>query len=347
MAAPATLVDVPNEFQCIITADVMTDPVRTDCPAPDGHIFERLALANWFRTNLELQCPICRRIVTSAVPDEQMAQRIQNEFVRVNDANAQHFARTRQHMLSDPAYAQVRGQPVIPQAPAVRPRRAEEEYPLQDPFLFRIFFEGFPPREPIPVRREPEIPANVFVRGWRYVRNQFQRLSQIIRGIRPHPIALYFQARQLVRDENLLAAEQIADTNPDINLKDISYEEITYGYIRRGRNNFNLNEAERVATKITNTTRKDRLLGSVASACGRNRNYAQSLRVISNITSPLRRVGQFCLLGLTTMINTFGIILSSLGLFLLIRTGLVLTLGVFSLLIFPIRFVLNRLRERA
>ena len=91
---------IPDEFICPITLDVMTNPVRANCvkekpketsslssptfsldsdDSCSGHFFERNALAAHLRKNSNL-CPSCNQIITKAIPDKALAERITREF---------------------------------------------------------------------------------------------------------------------------------------------------------------------------------------------------------------------------------------------------------------------------
>ncbi len=82
-----TLVDddnIPNEFYCSISQDIMTDPVKT----VDNHTYDRLSIEKWFEhrvtsplTGLELES-------TTLVPNDELREQIQ-KFVSIQIEKAQ------------------------------------------------------------------------------------------------------------------------------------------------------------------------------------------------------------------------------------------------------------------
>ncbi len=158
---------VPEEFVCPITFDVMTNPVRTNCveekpkkstslfshiftrnsdDSCSGHFFERNALAAHLRKNNN-NCPSCNQIITKAIPDEDLADRITREFASKQPS---HFQAAKTEVSLN--YGNMKDLPIIPDAPAtetpgfsnIGPSAEEEprpygESPVSAAFSHRAF----------------------------------------------------------------------------------------------------------------------------------------------------------------------------------------------------------------
>jgi len=76
---PASVnIEIPPEFKCPITQDLMIYPIRTNC----FHAFEKSAIERWVTQNGT--CPNCRVYITTIIPDQDLTRRIEI-FVRENN----------------------------------------------------------------------------------------------------------------------------------------------------------------------------------------------------------------------------------------------------------------------
>ena len=120
---------IPQDFTCPITSDIFIDPIKTDCPTSEtGHIFEKLALANWFRQKQSCTCPLCRHSVNTVLPDEALARRILNEFIRFNHKNDRYFNSVKKDLERN--FRHLINQSVIPQ-PKINSRVPRQRVPRQ------------------------------------------------------------------------------------------------------------------------------------------------------------------------------------------------------------------------
>ena len=76
--------NIPNEFYCSISQDIMTDPVKT----VDNHTYDRLAIEKWFEHRVT--SPLTGLVLesTTLVPNDILRDQIQN-FVRIQIAKSQ------------------------------------------------------------------------------------------------------------------------------------------------------------------------------------------------------------------------------------------------------------------
>ncbi len=120
---------IPKEFECPITLDVITDPVRTNCNdekhlgfftrffsknlPSNGHAFDKWALADYIRRNLENpKCLVCNKKITKAVADKKLAQKITKEFTNLSDKHKKHFKAAKKAILLN--YFHMRNHLVFP-----------------------------------------------------------------------------------------------------------------------------------------------------------------------------------------------------------------------------------------
>jgi hypothetical protein len=110
--------DFPNEFKDPISYSLMIDPITISNPKGKdgekcGHIFDRLALAKWFRTAEDITkptCPYCRSKVTKDTPNEALKQKIE-KWVKDNGF-IQEFEKDKKTQLTE--YKDFVGVRVIP-----------------------------------------------------------------------------------------------------------------------------------------------------------------------------------------------------------------------------------------
>eukprot|EP01027_Heterolobosea_sp_BB2_P013472 GEZU01019437.1.p1 GENE.GEZU01019437.1~~GEZU01019437.1.p1 ORF type:complete len:476 (-),score=80.38 GEZU01019437.1:142-1443(-) len=72
-------IEVPPEFLCPITHDIMRDPVIT----VDGHVYDRMAIARWFATHSPPTSPLTNQKLesTQLIPNTKLKQQIE-QFVK-------------------------------------------------------------------------------------------------------------------------------------------------------------------------------------------------------------------------------------------------------------------------
>ena len=91
--------NIPQDFICPISSDLMVDPIITNFI----HNFERLHFLRWITESVtrEVTCPLCRTKITSYGTDENLQERIQDEFLKVNRANILYFQNLRSQIYPD------------------------------------------------------------------------------------------------------------------------------------------------------------------------------------------------------------------------------------------------------
>lgn len=95
-----------EDISCQLTAGVFVEPVITNC----GHTIEKIALAKHLKDNNT--CPFCRTIITSAVPDIELAKKIQKLFVEYSPEKKKIFEDQKNALLADSRYFEVRDEPL-------------------------------------------------------------------------------------------------------------------------------------------------------------------------------------------------------------------------------------------
>lgn len=122
---PTEDVRFSEDFKGPITRELMIEPTKTTCRQGDGktvfHVFEKLALMTYLRSSSgrDQLCPMCRANITSAVPDEALARKIQNEFIRLDRNNQRYFEKVKRDLRRDPSYPYLRNQPIFPTPPVI------------------------------------------------------------------------------------------------------------------------------------------------------------------------------------------------------------------------------------
>ena len=319
---PGIQVNIPDEFSCPITQDVMISPVRTNCPAPlnnrnfQGHVFEKLALANWFRQpRMQARnCPVCRKHITQVVPDTQLARKIQNEFVNVTQANKEYFERTKQELNND--YRHLINQRVIPQTfqrfisslPFQRVPQfniVSEELAIQN-MLLSLFSEqnNTPPSTDTTNRSSSSFRDRIKT----FVRNALNKVERFFKNLFPRPktsFELYSEVDRLVYNGDLLQAQRVALQITEPEWKNLSFQEITNAYIRlRPFNLDNLEEAQKNAELISDASMKNDLLSYIAKGFLKIENYRKALQATSKINHFWTRMKLYSLLPIFYILNT-------------------------------------------
>ncbi|NGX62607.1 MAG: hypothetical protein KR126chlam6_00005 [Candidatus Anoxychlamydiales bacterium] len=104
-------IKIPTEFvDDVFTLEVMVDPYKiVDC----DHGFEKLAIKKhlYFYDRV---CPKCRAEISKIVPDEELAKKIQEEFVAISEANKTYFDKIKTALGNDKDYDSVRDKPDMP-----------------------------------------------------------------------------------------------------------------------------------------------------------------------------------------------------------------------------------------
>lgn len=289
---------VPDHFRDPMTLDVLIEPVNTNCPAPpgnqdfEGHVFERLALAHYFRQTPGQTCPLCRHHVTAVTNDNALAERIQNEFVRtngrINPQNEEYFNSVRNELQR--TYGHLASQPVIP--PRQPPRENFDPYRMQP---YTQFVEN-----PSTIRRITFRSPNYINRMWK---NFINFITNFFNTILFRPNNYFLRVRQCILNGNLSRAFEIAQRLPSSKLRDLSYFEIVCAVFRGGYKIENFNEVLRVINLIDNISIKNFLYASIVKVHALNENYSLAIKTMKNIPSIAKKTWLFFVIGCFVFIN--------------------------------------------
>ncbi|NGX48853.1 MAG: hypothetical protein K940chlam5_00445 [Candidatus Anoxychlamydiales bacterium] len=269
--AADTTVLTEDDISCTITGGVFIEPVKTNCE----HRIEEIALARHLRD--DKHCPFCRAIVTSAVPDVELTKKIQDQFVKVhgviNEDNKKIFDDQKQALLDDARYNSVRGAPIIPSVSATRRSDLDPDEDLRfmgiDPAvrsgisgLVSLFFDLIAPASSFSDRTRGEPAPGA-----------------------PSPSTLFTQVQTSIRAYNLLLAELTADTIPSSSFyKDRSYDKIANAYIDKADTDItNLEDATRVALKISKGFSKNNLLTIISLKYVTHKNYLKAFQTTTKM----------------------------------------------------------------
>ncbi|NGX56617.1 MAG: hypothetical protein K1060chlam5_00860 [Candidatus Anoxychlamydiales bacterium] len=137
----------PNEFLDCSTTSIMIDPVILSNPdAAQGrrcsHTFDRLPITKWLRQSQnrsEIKCPLCKQKVTTVVPNQKLAQKI-DEWVKDNHFQTQFNA---DKITQNQEYREYKDKDVIPRQEEIqRDTSLMDELPmfLELPNLLTFLF---------------------------------------------------------------------------------------------------------------------------------------------------------------------------------------------------------------
>lgn len=262
-----------DDISCPITQQVFIEPVKTNC----SHRIEKLAIQKLLR--MDNRCPVCRTIVTSAEPDEELAGKIQNQFVKINgvinEENKKIFDEQKKDLAEEATYNDVRGASILPE---VSPRRRSEMSTdelrdflgtdaLRD-FMGNDFFGGngvnrfgFPPAH----RDHPPQPNP---------RTTLQLSREVERNI---------------VNDNLVLAEQTAESISiwEDSFRNVSFENIANAYIAKADTNIsNLQDATRIATtKFPTAGRRTGCLFKIASKYSQHKEFKNAFKTANKMNN--------------------------------------------------------------
>ncbi len=260
-----------DDITCAITGGVFIEPVKINCCK---QIIERLALARSLRE--DKKCPYCKAVVTSAVPEVELTKKIQDQFVKVhgviNEDNKKIFDDQKQALLDDRRYSSVRGAPIIPRVSATRRTDMDSDEALRlmgiDPAvrpgtsgLFSLLSDLIDPP-----------------------RSFSDRARTVPAAAAPSPYTLFSQVQSNIRANNLMLAEQTADTIPSSSFKDRSYDKIADAHIAKADTNITqLEDATRVALKISDKYLKINSLTIISMKYAQNKKYLKAFQTTNKM----------------------------------------------------------------
>nr|NGX48851.1 hypothetical protein [Candidatus Anoxychlamydiales bacterium] len=272
-------IEVPKEFECPITLDVMINPVRANCVAAkpkeptgifsyfftrgsddscSGHFFEGLALAAYLR-RIDQNCPTCRQKITKAIPDKDLAAKITREFINKSAAHKTHFEDAEKEVNLN--YGNMKSLPIIPDDPALGASPAAAAVAPASSSV-----DPSATRAPRPYRERSA--SDVFSHR---AFDPFRPLYRARHPIRESDSTKYDKVSEHIRNDHLALAENEADTIVSSFYRNKAYQDISETHLNKYTSRLNVRRspehlinAGRVTSKIIDPQMKNELYHKIA-----------------------------------------------------------------------------------
>ncbi|NGX34488.1 MAG: hypothetical protein K1060chlam1_00841 [Candidatus Anoxychlamydiales bacterium] len=276
-----------ENITCPITQDVLIEPYKITCI----HIIERLALAKHLQH--DNKCPICRTTISSAIPDTELAKKIQELFVKVSDANKQTFEDQKKYLEEDKDYDDVREKLICELLKQAKPRCEPDDTSEAD-ILSAASSDSI-------LRRRAR--ARIRVR------------------LPTYSLHLYTQIQEWINSDNLFYAEIITDALSVSNIEgllsqddiDKSYEKIAKAFIKKANTNIsNLEDSIRICKKITKSNLKCEIFPIIAIKYAEHKEYLKAFQSVKNIPNYFFRSSAYIFISLIVTCHGFLFILKRL-----------------------------------
>ncbi|MBN2478805.1 MAG: hypothetical protein JXA94_01115 [Parachlamydiales bacterium] len=305
--AIAQIPDVPDWATCPISQDVIVNPVKVVNCGTIPHIFDMVPLATWYERNTS--CPNCRTPITHVIPDRELADRIQREFVNASEANKNYFNQVKNsqprapfNLISIAAFnpfpeqrlesaqrqrSQVRTD--INRAQRSQSRRnhlGREERPALFDFSFVKRF--------LPSRQAT---VQTTIRSGKFLWNAVSttapkalRAIDLFNYITPpkgpkENYTVYLRVEKLAKNGSLPRALRHADFMTNNRLQDKAYERIIEAYLRTKNDPISHERALEILYKISNVNTKDTLLYRMSLEYLKKAKFPEAISLIRSISS--------------------------------------------------------------